>query len=207
VSGFFRQSLERRIVGVRYYQDMGAAAYDTLSRLCKLPGVVGDLARVFAELADEFVGCSEALAQIREGMRGKSDQDIIALYERWLSTGDQHAAARLRELGIEPAALAQVFGAARTTVRAEAHPGAPPGHLPLADAPDIRSSSCPRGRGPRARTRSPPSRGWVLVREVEDGVDIGVYIDATHLEDSRPPRRRHGHSTRAFARSAWPPKA
>ena len=111
VSGFFRQSLERRIVGVRYYQDMGAAAYDTLSRLFKVPGVVGDLARVFSELADEFVGCSEALAQIREGMRGKSDQDIIALYERWLSTGDQHAAARLRELGIEPTALAQVFGA------------------------------------------------------------------------------------------------
>ena len=110
VSGFFRQSLERRIVGVRYYQDMGAAAYDTLSRLMKVPGVVGDLARVFSELADEFVGCSEALAQIRESMRGKSDQDIIALYERWLSTGDQHAAARLRELGIEPVALAQVLG-------------------------------------------------------------------------------------------------
>jgi primosomal replication protein N len=110
VSGFFRPSLERRMVGVRYYQDMGAAAYDTLSRLMMVPGVVGDLAKVFAELADGFVGCSEALAQIREGMSGQSDQDIVALYERWLSTGDQHAAARLRELGIEPAALALALG-------------------------------------------------------------------------------------------------
>jgi hypothetical protein len=110
VSGFFRQSLERRMVGVRYYQDMGAAAYDTLSRLMAVPGVVGDLARVFEELAQGFVLCSEALAQIREGLRGSSDQDIVALYERWMTTGDARAAARLKELGIEPSALALALG-------------------------------------------------------------------------------------------------
>jgi hypothetical protein len=110
VSGFFRASLERKMVGVRYYQDMGAAAYDTLAKLMLVPGVVGSLARVFHELADGFVACSEALAQVREGLGGNSDQDIIALYERWLSTGDPRAAARLKELGIEPMALAQALG-------------------------------------------------------------------------------------------------
>jgi hypothetical protein len=42
---------------------------------------------------------------------------------------------------------------------------------------------------------------WVLVREVEDGVDIGVYIDATHLEDlaaAATPVRALDESFRAF---------
>ena len=72
----------------------------------------------------------------------------------------------------------------------------------LADAPDIRSflvsgEEVAQVLGPDRRR----AEEWVLVREVEDGVDIGVYIDSTHLEDletAATPARALDESFRAF---------
>jgi hypothetical protein len=72
----------------------------------------------------------------------------------------------------------------------------------IADAPDVRSflvsgEEVARVLGPDRR----PAEEWVLVREVEDGVDIGVYIDASHLEDlatAATPAQALDESFRAF---------
>lgn len=111
VSGFFRESVERGIVSVSYYQDMGAAAYDTLARLMAMPAMVsGDLGHVFSELSKAFTACSEALCRVREQLRGDSDGNILALYRRWLIAGDQRAAQRLRELGFDPENMTLLAG-------------------------------------------------------------------------------------------------
>lgn len=108
VTGFFRQSLSRRLVSVDYYRQMGAGAYHRLARLLALPGgEQGGLDEIFGELAEHFVALSDLLQEVREDVRSAeafTDADIVRLYGEWLSTGSPRAAARLRELGVQAAA-------------------------------------------------------------------------------------------------------
>lgn len=115
-SGFFRQSLSRKLVSRQYYLDMGAAAYDTLAGLLRAAGfggaVVGEgagrgLDDIYDELAHAFEACSEVLSEVRDAVRGDdagqlSDGDIVELYEEWLATGSPRIAARLARLGVVP---------------------------------------------------------------------------------------------------------
>ena len=61
VSGFFSDSLTRKLVDVDYYVSIGGCAYNTLSR-------VEDEAfsPVFAELGEKFVGFVDVLAEVSE---------------------------------------------------------------------------------------------------------------------------------------------
>ncbi|MCB9780839.1 MAG: hypothetical protein H6742_19885 [Alphaproteobacteria bacterium] len=120
VSGFFRQSLARKLVSRKYYLDMGAAAYDSLAGLLRAAGfggaaLVGDggggskgLDGIYDELAHAFESCSEVLGEVcetvREQARGElSDADILALYEEWQATGSPRIANKLARLGLVPA--------------------------------------------------------------------------------------------------------
>jgi hypothetical protein len=114
LSGFFRQSLARKLVSLEYYMGMGSAAYGRLSHLLHEPSglLVGDQAghkaldEVFAELANCFAACSEVLKEVRQQVQAEvaqgSDQVLLHMYEHWLETGDPSAGARLRELGLLP---------------------------------------------------------------------------------------------------------
>lgn len=114
-SGFFRSSLDRKAVSLRYYMEMGAAAYGRLGRMLERPGgvMVGGsshktLDAIFSELAHCFAECSEALREVRLALRAQSqdesDQGVLALYEEWLRTRSPTVAARLGELGVTPMA-------------------------------------------------------------------------------------------------------
>jgi hypothetical protein len=102
VSGFFRSSLSRRTISVDYYLSMGAIAYGQLSGLLRAPGGLGGLEAIYAELADSFEACSEVLQDVRDAVRAHSHEDILRLYEEWVTTGNPRAAERLRELGVVP---------------------------------------------------------------------------------------------------------
>lgn len=100
VSGFFRESLERRRISRDYYERMGAAAYRAL---CGLLGHgPGTLADIFSELSDRYRTCAEVLTEVREEAVEQSDADILRLYEQWLATGSPRVAERLRKLGVVP---------------------------------------------------------------------------------------------------------
>ena len=97
VLGFFAESLQSSTVDLRYYRGMGQSAYRDLS-------VMGGwrsaerVDQVFDELAAKFEECVELLTIVRQGT--PSHADILALYERYLETGDERAEARLRALGV-----------------------------------------------------------------------------------------------------------
>ena len=101
LSGFFRESLQNKVVSLDYYMNMGRAAYDQLSRMLRMPGAAG-LNDVFAELAEGFPACAEVLAEVRSEVKERTDADILKLYEEWMATGSPRAAERLRELGVIP---------------------------------------------------------------------------------------------------------
>jgi hypothetical protein len=97
VSGFFSDSLSRKLVDVDYYVNIGGYAYHALSR------VESDtFAAVFAELGDKFVGFVDVLSEVSERSACASNADLLRLYEKWLKTGSPRSGQLLVERGVVP---------------------------------------------------------------------------------------------------------
>jgi hypothetical protein len=98
VSGYFSDSLTRRVVDVDYYVSMGEYAYASLGR--RDEDAFGE---VFNELARKFVAFTDVLSDISEQTGSSSGSgDVLRLYERWLRTGSPRDGQRLADRGIAP---------------------------------------------------------------------------------------------------------
>jgi hypothetical protein len=97
VSGFFSESLRRKLVDVDYYVSIGGSAYTALSRRAD-----ERWSPVFAELAEKFVGFSDVLGEVSERSSCGSNADLLRLYERWLKTGSARSGKLLAERGVVP---------------------------------------------------------------------------------------------------------
>jgi hypothetical protein len=97
VSGFFSDSLRRKVVDVDYYVSMGEYAYASLSRLER-----DTFATTFGELADRFPSFVDVLSEVSERSGLTSNNDLLRLYERWLRTGSARSGQQLAERGIVP---------------------------------------------------------------------------------------------------------
>ena len=97
VSGFFSDSLQRKLVDVDYYVSIGGCAYNALSR------VESDtFSPVYAELGEKFVGFVDVLAEVSERTSCASNADLLRLYEKWLKTGSRRSGQLLVERGVVP---------------------------------------------------------------------------------------------------------
>jgi hypothetical protein len=107
VCGFWGDSLNRSLVDVGYYTDLGEMAYRELAHSAPVPAPDGVRVRgVFGELAHNFSRFVGVLMTIsRRTARGRSPADVVRLYERWLRTKSSWAARRLAEEGVLPARL------------------------------------------------------------------------------------------------------
>lgn len=104
VSGFFSDSLNRKLVDVDYYVAIGGHAYNALSRQ-----EADHLAPVFAELGEKFVGFVDVLSEVSERTFCASNADLLRLYEKWLKTGSRRSGQLLVERGVVPnAAIATI---------------------------------------------------------------------------------------------------
>jgi len=97
VSGFFSDSLNRKLVDVDYYVAIGGHAYNALSRQ-----EADHLAPVFAELGEKFVGFVDVLSEVSERTFCASNADLLRLYEKWLKTGSRRSGQLLVERGVVP---------------------------------------------------------------------------------------------------------
>ena len=96
-SGFFADSLRRKLVDVDYYVSIGGTAYTALSR-----NETDTFSPVFAELADNFIRFVDVLSEVSERASLCSNGDLLRLYERWLRTGSPRSGQRLAERGVVP---------------------------------------------------------------------------------------------------------
>jgi hypothetical protein len=97
VSGFFSDSLNRKVVDVDYYVSIGGYAYMALSRF-----ETDTFSPVFAELAEKFVGFVDVLSEVSARTSCASNADILRLYEKWLKTGSPRSGQLLIERGVVP---------------------------------------------------------------------------------------------------------
>jgi hypothetical protein len=102
VSGFFSDSLRRKLVDVDYYASIGGMAYNALSRF-----EADTFSPVFAELAERFIVYVDVLSEVSERSSCSSNMDLLRLYERWLKTGSRRSGQLLAERGVVPNASLQ----------------------------------------------------------------------------------------------------
>ena len=97
VSGFFSDSLNRKLVDVDYYVSIGGRAYNALSRV-----ETDTFSPVFAELGEKFVGFVDVLSEVSERTSCTSNSDLLRLYEKWMKTGSRRSGQLLVERGVVP---------------------------------------------------------------------------------------------------------
>ena len=97
VSGFFSDSLNRKLVDVDYYVSIGGRAYNVLSRV-----ETDTFSPVFAELGEKFVGFVDVLSEVSERTSCTSNSDLLRLYEKLLKTGSRRSGQLLVERGVVP---------------------------------------------------------------------------------------------------------
>ncbi len=94
-AGFFQESLNRKLVDVEYYINMGGVAYQGVAERHPDHQVYRELSQKFPELVDVFAGVSGKT-------QTHSEKDLLRLYDVWLRTGSERAAKALKEAGILP---------------------------------------------------------------------------------------------------------
>jgi hypothetical protein len=97
ISGFFSDSLNRSLVDLDYYIQLGARAYGSLAR-----HEHDNFADVFDELAEKFHSFVDVLMEVSERTSLTSNTDLLRLYEKWLRTGSKRSADLLASRGLVP---------------------------------------------------------------------------------------------------------
>jgi hypothetical protein len=97
ISGFFSDSLNRRLVDVDYYIQLGECAYASLAR--QGDEALGD---VFDELSGKFTVFVDVLGEVSERTALTSNTDVLRLYEKWMRTRSRRSGDLLAARGIVP---------------------------------------------------------------------------------------------------------
>lgn len=96
VSGFFGDSLNRSLVDLDYYRDMGVTAYQSLAQNTR----EDTLAKVFHEMSVRFLEFVDVFTEMSQLTLTQTNKDILRLYEVWLRTGSELAREKLLAEGV-----------------------------------------------------------------------------------------------------------
>ena len=96
VSGFFGDSLNRKLIDIDYYTNVGESAYGTLASSVNEP----TFSELYKEFAEKFMSFVELLTYISLKVNLQSDEDVLRLYEKYLMTGSNIAKNKLIEEGL-----------------------------------------------------------------------------------------------------------
>lgn len=96
ISGFFGDSLNRKIVDLDYYREMGCIAYRSLSETIREV----TFQQVYRELHDKFSGFVDILTEISQTTMVQDNQSLLRLYEVYAKTGSELARKQLTDRGL-----------------------------------------------------------------------------------------------------------
>ena len=96
ISGFFGDSLKRKVVDIDYYAEIGGRAYGTLAAVTPSDR----WAKVFAEFSERILEYIDLLTYISQKALVQTNKDLLRLYDRYLTTGSELAKDQLLEQGL-----------------------------------------------------------------------------------------------------------
>lgn len=100
VSGFFSDSLNRKVVDIDYYIKMGRIAYNHLAELMRDTKTA--LYGLYSELAQRFKALVDLLLEVSDRCKLTSGSDALRVYERWLRMKSRNSEEMLKKLGLIP---------------------------------------------------------------------------------------------------------
>lgn len=96
MSGFFGDSLRRKIIDVDYYAEIGGTAYGNLASEIDI-----DIqAHIYKDFSVRFLEYVDLLTYISQSALIQSNTDLLRLYERYVKTGSEMAREQLAEKGL-----------------------------------------------------------------------------------------------------------
>lgn len=95
ISGFFSESLNRKVVDVTYYINMGESAFNLLS------GAVTEevYSNLYKDFSTQFVKYMDALSYISKQTNLQKDSNLLKLYENYQKTGSDLMRETLVDVG------------------------------------------------------------------------------------------------------------
>jgi len=100
ISGFFADSLNRKVVDIDYYIAIGGTAYCNLANTLSQEALQG----LYKDLYNRFATYVDILSEVADYTFSHTHQDILRLYEKWLRTGSNRLEQLLKKEGIVPIA-------------------------------------------------------------------------------------------------------
>ncbi|MCB0361179.1 MAG: hypothetical protein KDD35_00565 [Bdellovibrionales bacterium] len=96
ISGFFGDSLKRKIVDIDYYAEIGGSAYGHLASL----SADDSLAFVYSDFSARFLEYVDVLTCISQKAFFVNQEDLLRLYDRYILTGSKQAEDQLLDRGL-----------------------------------------------------------------------------------------------------------
>lgn len=98
ISGFFPDSMNRKLIDIDYYMAMGGVAYLTLSNVCREE----PLQSLYKDLHLRFGTYVDILGEVSDKVFSQTNRDLLRLYEKWLKTRSHRIARMLKQEGLIP---------------------------------------------------------------------------------------------------------
>ncbi len=102
LSGFFSDSLMRKLVDIDYYMDFGMRSYEALARIYDAEYWDKTRKELFEELTREFRTLVDIFADVRDATDIECSGGLLRLYERWARTRSKRDELLLQAEGILP---------------------------------------------------------------------------------------------------------
>lgn len=96
ISGVFGDSLQRKIIDIDYYADMGGAAFSTLSDEIE----EDSYKKLYSSISSKFIEVMEVLTVVSQNTLIQNNQNLLRLYENYVKTGSELAKEHLLEKGL-----------------------------------------------------------------------------------------------------------
>ena len=98
IAGFFGDSLQRKLIDVDYYIDMGGMAYGALASSVR----EDTTSKLYADYAHRFFDYVEVLSHISSKSALQNEENLMRLFEIYAKTGSEVARDKLMERGLIP---------------------------------------------------------------------------------------------------------
>lgn len=107
ISGFFSDSLNRKLVDVDFYGVVGSVAYSNLAAIMKNKKNGEVFSSLYGELAEKFFPITDVLCEVSQKTSLGKKENLLRIYEKWVKTDSKRDAGRLINEGIIPTANAR----------------------------------------------------------------------------------------------------
>lgn len=101
MAGYFQDSFNEKTVSSKYFMDLGASAYLTVSALSERNPTLQHPSRVFTSLSTSFPDFVDIIADIAEKLE-QDTQGLLATYTRWQRSQSKRLEKTLLDFGLLP---------------------------------------------------------------------------------------------------------